>query len=199
MLRLTLYLMLNFAKLAHFSVKTYTDPWKLPQVTNSDSLHTTALIIDQRFPTWGTCSLWVHLPIWRSTFKVRNWRGKYIYMLFISKYLYMQLYQWILFSKIVICLLLSILTLRHKNGIYLCSSKNVEVLLKFSGFLLFHSAFLWQDGLGVHAHRSKCWTGLHGQRKVCHRIFEIPIIVSMYIRRFCVFALLHSRLDLPTS
>jgi len=35
-----------------------------------------------------------------------------------------------LFSKIIICLLLNILTLRHKNGIYLFSYKNTKVLLK---------------------------------------------------------------------
>ena len=32
------------------------------------------------------------------------------------------------------------LTLRHKNGIYLCSSKNQKVKLKIQWILLFHSA-----------------------------------------------------------
>jgi len=44
--------------------------------------------LDQGFPTWGT-------------FNVSNRREKYIYIAFISKYLY--IYQWIIFSKILMC------------------------------------------------------------------------------------------------
>jgi len=31
-------------------------------------------LLEQGFPTWGTCTLGVHLPIRRGTFKVRNRR-----------------------------------------------------------------------------------------------------------------------------
>jgi len=69
----------------------------------------------------------VHLPIWSDTIKVSN---KYIYILFVFKYLC--IYQWILFSKIIICLSLNILTWRHKNGAYLVlkiwkSIKNIKI------------------------------------------------------------------------
>ena len=52
--------------------------------------------VDQRFPTWGTCTLGVvHLPIWRGTFTFSN-RGEntlkiyyiLLLLLLISKYLY---------------------------------------------------------------------------------------------------------------
>jgi len=42
--------------------------------------------LQQRFPTWGTCTLGVHLPIWRGPFGVSNRREKYIRILIISKY-----------------------------------------------------------------------------------------------------------------
>jgi len=46
------------------------------------------IAVDQGFPTWGTWPPGVHFPIWRGTFKVGDWREKYIGILFISKYLY---------------------------------------------------------------------------------------------------------------
>jgi len=55
---------------------------------------------------WVHVHLGVHLPIQRGTFKVSNRREIYIYTSFISKYLY--IYQWILFSKAIVCLLLNI-------------------------------------------------------------------------------------------
>ena len=45
----------------------------------------------------------LHLPVRRGTFEVSNRSEIYIYISFISKHLY--IYQWILFSKAVICLL----------------------------------------------------------------------------------------------
>lgn len=41
----------------------------------------------------------------------------------------------------ICCISATKLTLRHKNGIYLHCSKNLEVLLKIRGYLLFYSAF----------------------------------------------------------
>jgi len=74
---------------------------------------------------------WVHLPTWRGTVKVSNKR-KYIYIKFVLKYLY--IYQWILFSNIIICLLLII------------SMNNDDKILTYKI-------------LGVHVHLSKCWKG----------------------------------------
>ena len=71
--------------------------------------------LNQWFPTWVTFAyLKGYISGW--------WEKRKMYcILFISKYLY--IYQWILFSKM--CLLLNVLTLRHKNGVYLYSSKNL--------------------------------------------------------------------------
>ena len=55
---------------------------------------------------------WKHnLHICRGTFKVSNRREIYIYIYCISKYLY--IYQWILFSKAIACLLLNISMIYH--------------------------------------------------------------------------------------
>jgi len=71
---------------------------------------------------------------------VSSRRGK-ICILFISKYLY--IYQCILFSKFIICLLLNKLTLRHKSGVYLYNSKYLKILLKFQWiFDIFLSLFV---------------------------------------------------------
>jgi len=74
------------------------------------------------------------------TFKVCNGRGKYICKLFISIFLY--LCQLILFSKVIICLLLNILTLRQNRNVPLyCSSKNFKVLLKIQWICYFTQPF----------------------------------------------------------
>ena len=51
------------------------------------------------------------LSIRRGTFKVSNRRWKYIYILFISKYVH--IYQLILLSNVIICLLLNISMNNH--------------------------------------------------------------------------------------
>jgi len=61
--------------------------------------------------------------------------------------------------KIIIWLLLNMLPLRHKNVVYLYSSKNLKFLLKVQWiFLIFLSLFVIRIS-GVHAHLSKCWRG----------------------------------------
>jgi len=71
------------------------------------------VVLTQGFPTWSTCTPGVHLPIRRGTFKAsRRWE-KYIYILFISKYLY--IHHWVLFPKIIVCLLLNMSMNDHDN------------------------------------------------------------------------------------
>ena len=106
-------------------------------------------MLEQRFPTWGTCT-----P--RGTFairiKVSNTREIYSYISFDYKYLY--IYQWILFSKAVICSFLNISLTNHdkifviRNFKGTCSS--VEMLKGY--MLVFRNA-----------------EGVHGQRKVGNR------------------------------
>jgi len=69
--------------------------------------------------TWGSqpgvhVPLGVHLPIRRCTFKVSNRREICIYISLISKYLY--IYQWILFSKAIICFFY--LIFRNAEGVH---------------------------------------------------------------------------------
>jgi len=53
------------------------------------------------------------------------------------------------------------LTLRHKNGIYLYDSENLKVLLKLRWiFVVLLSLFFTTNvRLGIYAHQSKCWRG----------------------------------------
>jgi len=58
----------------------------------------------QRFPTWGTCTPYGYTCLSEGVLLRLTIEEKYIfiYISFISKYLY--IYQWIFFSKIIICL-----------------------------------------------------------------------------------------------
>ena len=81
----------------------------------------------------------VHLHIWRDTIEVRHKRRKCICILFASRCLWS--YQWTFFSKIILCLLLSIWTWDTKTK-YTFIVQKIWIRLKTSGFLLFYSAFL---------------------------------------------------------
>jgi len=83
----------------------------------------------QGLPTWVHVSLGVHLLIWMGTFKVSNRRDKYIYSLCISKYLY--IYQWILFSKTIICFLLNKTIISH--GKITAKKSNYDIERHFRG------------------------------------------------------------------
>jgi len=101
--------------------------------------------LEQGLPTWGT-----YLPTNR--FEVKNRRKRYIYILFISKYSF--IYQWILFSKIIIGLLLKYL-LRHKD---------LYVLLKFQWILLLLNLFVIRiEGYMLICRNAE---GVHRQRNV---------------------------------
>jgi len=98
--------------------------------------------LEQGFPTWGKCT-----P--RNTLNVRNGRKTYIDIFFVFKYLF--IYQWILFKKIISCLLLNILPLRHKNVVYLYSSKNLKVLKFYCIFVILLRLFvirIWRYNRG---------------------------------------------------
>ena len=107
-------------------------------------------ILEQRFPTSGTCT-----P--RGTFAIRinvsNTREIYSYISFGYKYIY--IYQWILFSKAVICSFLNISVTNHDKMIVIRNFKgtysSVEML---KGYML-----ISRNAEGVHAHLSKCWRG----------------------------------------
>jgi len=72
--------------------------------------------------------------------------------------------------------LLNILTLRHKNGVYLYGFKKLKLILKFQWiFNILLSLFVIRI-LGVHANLSKCGRGT-GSGKVWE-----PLIYSVFMR-----------------
>jgi len=106
------------------------------------------IILDQRFPTWGTRTPRGIFPIRRGTFEVSNRREICIYISFISKYLYM--YQWILFSKAIICFFLNISVINHDK---------IFCYKKFQGYM-----FICRNAEGVHPHLSVCWRGTWSEK-----------------------------------
>jgi len=112
----------------------------------------------------------------RGTFKIRNRReNAFIDYLFRNIYIY----QWILYWKIIMYLLINMLTLRHKTESPFIVPKIWKLYRKFSGFLLFLLSLFVIWILGVHAHLSQCWSGTYGQRKVGNP--WPSLLVSLYL------------------
>ena len=95
----------------------------------------------------------VHLPIWRGRlhFSLAIEGTKYVYILLISNYLY--IYQWILFSRIIMCLLVNIVLLFPQP---FCHKK----FERKAYMLIYRNA-----------------EGVHGQRK-----FGNPVLRSLFHR-----------------
>jgi len=90
-------------------------------------------VLEQGFPTCGTCTLGVHLRWALERKKI------FTYFLFPNIYAYISEYY---FFKIM-CVFLNILPLRHKSRVHLYCSKNAKVLLKIQWiFVILLSLFV---------------------------------------------------------
>ena len=110
-----------------------------------------SIYLKQGFPTWGTCTPSGTFASLKGTFRVSNRREKLIYVLFISTY--------ISCNKFI---------LRHKNGVYLHSSKlsksSVNYWVNFCYFT--HVVWFWHKKFQVCTLICRNAEGVYGQRKV---------------------------------
>ena len=126
----------------HREVSSHSSHWLHFNFLGTFFLFPLKCVLDQGFPTCGT-------P--RGTFEISNRREN--------------IFRYELFPNINTKLCDNEFTMRHKNGVYLYSSKNLKVLLRIQWILLFYSAF---------CHKKFSWCMLtcrnaevvHGQRKV---------------------------------
>ena len=133
--------------------------------------------LQQRFPTWGTCTPRGTFAYPKGTFENSNRREICIYTSFISKYLY--IHQWILFSKTVICIFLNIPMINHEKYFVVRNFRgtysSVEVL---KGYML-----VFQNAEGVHAYLWKCWRGTwskKGWEPLVYRILMAEVSPFIY-------------------
>jgi len=101
-----------------------------------------------------------------------------------------------LFSKIIIYLLLNILTLRRKKGVYLYSSKNIKVLLKIQWiFVILLSLFVIRNFTGpcssvemLKGYMVRERLGTPGLG--VHRTYHVQNFLKLFVEQFLIILLL---------